>query len=86
VTIGDLESVAVRSRRGQLRRPLSFTLMSGSVRIVEKPDLSDAVLNDLFRASWTSHTVRAFGPILQRSLIYLAAYQDSELVGFVNVA
>jgi GNAT superfamily N-acetyltransferase len=68
------------------RGELSFTLMSGSVRIIEKPDLSDAVLNDLFSASWTSHTVRAFGPILQRSLTYLGAYQDSELVGFVNVA
>ena len=59
--------------------------MSGSVRIIENPDLSDAVLNDLFSASWTTHTVRAFGPILQRSLTYLGAYQDSELVGFVNV-
>ena len=60
--------------------------MNTDVRIIEKPDLSDTELSDLFGASWTSHTVRAFGPILQRSLTYFGAYQDSKLVGFVNVA
>jgi ribosomal protein S18 acetylase RimI-like enzyme len=60
--------------------------MNDDVRIIEKPALSDADLNDLFSASWESHTVRAFGPILQRSLTYFGAYQESQLVGFVNVA
>jgi ribosomal protein S18 acetylase RimI-like enzyme len=60
--------------------------MNDNVRILEKPDLSDIELNDLFTASWSAHTVRAFGPILQRSLTYFGAYQDSQLVGFVNVA
>ena len=41
--------------------------MNDNVRILEKPDLTDTALNDLFSASWTAHTVRAFGPILQRS-------------------
>ena len=59
--------------------------MNHNVRIIEKPDLSDAELNDLFSASWTAHKVRAFGPILHRSLTYFAAYQDSQLVGFVNM-
>jgi hypothetical protein len=27
--------------------------MNDKVRIIEKPDLSDAELNDLFSASWT---------------------------------
>jgi ribosomal protein S18 acetylase RimI-like enzyme len=60
--------------------------MNDNIRIIEKPDLSDAELNDLFSSSWTSHTLRAFGPVLQRSLTYFAAYQESTLVGFVNVA
>jgi len=60
--------------------------MNDNVRIIEKPDLSDIELNDLFSASWAAHSVRAFGPILQRSLTYFGAYQDSQLVGFVNVA
>ncbi len=60
--------------------------MNDNVRIIEKPDLSDTELNDLFSASWTAHSVRAFGPILQRSLTYFGAYQDAQLVGFVNVA
>ena len=60
--------------------------MNSNVRIIEKPDLSDAELNDLFNASWTAHTMRTFEPILQRSLTYFGAYQDAQLVGFVNVA
>jgi ribosomal protein S18 acetylase RimI-like enzyme len=60
--------------------------MNHNVQIIEKPDLSDTELNDLFSASWTSHTPRAFGPVLRRSLTYFGAYQDSRLVGFVNVA
>ncbi len=60
--------------------------MNENVRIIEKPALSDIELNNLFSASWAAHNVRAFGPILQRSLTYFGAYQDSQLVGFVNVA
>jgi ribosomal protein S18 acetylase RimI-like enzyme len=60
--------------------------MNDNIRIIEKPNLSDAELNDLFSASWAAHTRRAFGQILQRSLTYFGAYQDFQLVGFVNVA
>jgi ribosomal protein S18 acetylase RimI-like enzyme len=60
--------------------------MNDNIRIIERPNLSDTELNDLFSASWTSHTGRAFGPVLQRSLTYFGAYQDAKLVGFVNVA
>ena len=65
---------------------MSLPFLNDNVRIIEKPDLSDAELNHLFSASWTAHRVRAFGPILQRSLTYFGAYQDSRLIGFVNVA
>lgn len=57
-----------------------------SARIVERPDLTDDELNALFSLSWTTHQRRLFGAELARSLTYLAAYQNAELVGFVNVA
>ena len=60
--------------------------MDDKIRIVERPNLNDAELNSLFAASWSEHAVRAFGPILRRSLTYFGAYQESTLVGFVNVA
>ena len=60
--------------------------MNETVQIIEQPCLSDAELNDLFSAAWTSHFPRAFGPVLQRSLTYFGAYQKSKLIGFVNVA
>jgi len=60
--------------------------MNDTFRIIEKPDLDDAELNELFSASWTAHRRRVFASILERSLTYFAAYQGSQLVGFVNVA
>jgi ribosomal protein S18 acetylase RimI-like enzyme len=50
------------------------------------PALTDAQLNALFAAAWPEHTPRAFGPVLERSLVYCAAFQGERLVGFVNVA
>jgi GNAT superfamily N-acetyltransferase len=48
--------------------------------------LGDAALNALFAAAWPAHEERAFGPVLARSLVYLGAFADEALVGFVNVA
>ena len=59
--------------------------MSDDVRIIERPQVTDAALNELFGASWPSHTPRAFARVLECSLTYFGAYQDSTLVGFVNV-
>ena len=56
------------------------------VTIVVRPALDDAELNALFAASSLMHTSRAFGPVLERSLSYLAAFVDERLIGFVNVA
>jgi len=60
--------------------------MNSNLRIVERPDLSDVELNELFTASWPSHAARSFAPILQQSLTYFGARHESTLVGFVNVA
>ena len=51
-----------------------------------KPPLSNETLNALFAAAWPSHRQRDFQPVLHRSLVYIAAFQGTRLVGFVNVA
>jgi len=60
--------------------------MNNDVRVVERPELSDAELNRLFSASWPSHVERPFAAVLECSLTYFGAYEDSTLVGFLNVA
>ena len=51
-----------------------------------EPELSDRDLNDLFASAWENHTERKFGPVLERSLTYVGAFEGPRLVGFVNVA
>lgn len=51
-----------------------------------EPELSDRDLNDLFAFAWENHVEREFGPVLARSLTYIAAFDGTHLVGFVNVA
>ncbi|HEX6038345.1 MAG TPA: GNAT family N-acetyltransferase [Longimicrobium sp.] len=43
-------------------------------------------MNALFTAAWPDHVTRAFGPVLERSLAWIAAFEGERLVGFVNVA
>ncbi|KAB8144453.1 GNAT family N-acetyltransferase [Chloroflexia bacterium SDU3-3] len=50
------------------------------------PPLESAALNALFAASWPDHAERDFQPILRRSLAYICAYAQADLVGFVNIA
>jgi GNAT superfamily N-acetyltransferase len=50
------------------------------------PPVDDADLNRLFAAAWNGHRERPIGPVLARSLVYVCAYEDGRLVGFVNVA
>jgi GNAT superfamily N-acetyltransferase len=57
-----------------------------SIAILTRPPLSDDQLNGLFAAAWPDHETRAFGPVLERSLVYCAASDGERLVGFVNVA
>ena len=60
--------------------------MKRDIQIVKKPRLMDDELNCLFLASWPGHTSRSFAEVLRRSLAYFGAYQESQLVGFVNMA
>jgi GNAT superfamily N-acetyltransferase len=43
-------------------------------------------LDELFAASWCGYGPRDWHPVLKRSLVYLCAYREESLVGFVNVA
>lgn len=51
-----------------------------------EPDLSDQLLNELFSAAWENHRESSFGSVLAHSLTYVCAFDESRLVGFVNVA
>ena len=50
------------------------------------PTVTNTDLNRLFAAAWSDHHESDFAPVLGRSLVYVCAYADAELVGFVNVA
>jgi len=50
------------------------------------PLLASDALNELFANAWPGHTARDFAPVLERSVLYIAAFDGTQLVGFVNVA
>lgn len=50
------------------------------------PAVSNDELNTLFSAAWPDHVESDFLPILNRSLVYICAYQAERLIGFVNLA
>ncbi len=50
------------------------------------PPLSNDILNPLFESAWPNHVNNDFQRVLTRSLVYIAAYDEDTLIGFVNVA
>jgi GNAT superfamily N-acetyltransferase len=44
------------------------------------------MLNDLFARAWPDHQPGAYQAVLQRSLGYLGAFLEHQLIGFVNLA
>lgn len=67
--------------------PIEPTRPAGAgIRFEVRPELGDDALNALFAAAWPDHRPTAFGPVLARSLAWIAAYAGAEIVGFVNVA
>lgn len=50
------------------------------------PQVTSQELDELFAASWCRHEPRDWTPVLKRSLLYVCAYRELTLVGFVNVA
>jgi GNAT superfamily N-acetyltransferase len=58
--------------------------MSISYRV--EPAVSDEDLNELFTAAWPGDSAARFGPVHEHSLLYLCAFDEDRLVGYVNVA
>jgi GNAT superfamily N-acetyltransferase len=50
------------------------------------PPITNDALNSLFEASWPDHRASDFQPMLSHSLLYVCAYANDRLIGFVNVA
>jgi ribosomal protein S18 acetylase RimI-like enzyme len=49
------------------------------------PSLTNEALNELFASAWDGHAWVDFGPQLELSLLYVAAFADARLIGFVKV-
>lgn len=50
------------------------------------PTITNDELNMLFANAWENHQTRDFLPVLQHSLLFVCAYYETRLIGFVNVA
>jgi GNAT superfamily N-acetyltransferase len=50
------------------------------------PPVNPQELDELFAVAWSGHKPRDWGLVLQHSLVYVCAYRNWCLVGFVNVA
>lgn len=56
------------------------------IRYCLSPEVDNEALNDLFDASWPEHERSDVALVLERSLVYICAYDGEQLIGFVNVA
>ena len=50
------------------------------------PAVTNDELNTLFANAWENHKTWDFLPVLEHSLLYVCAYYEKRLIGFVNVA
>ncbi len=50
------------------------------------PAVTNEELNALFANAWEKHKTWDFLPVLERSLLFVCAYHETRLIGFVNVA
>ncbi len=50
------------------------------------PKVTNMELNALFVEAWEGHGPTDFHPILERSLAFICAYYETQLVGFLNIA
>ena len=56
------------------------------IELAVSPRVSSEALNTLFAAAWETHRPSEWAGILKRSLAYICAYRNGDLVGFVNIA
>jgi len=50
------------------------------------PAVTNDELNTLFANAWENHKTWDFLPVLEHSLLFVCAYHETRLIGFVNVA
>ncbi len=50
------------------------------------PAVTNDELNTLFANAWENHKTWHFLPVLEHSLLFVCAYHEKRLIGFVNVA
>ena len=50
------------------------------------PTVTNKELNRLFANDWDEHTAGDFTSVLSHSLLYVGAYYETRLIGYVNVA
>jgi len=50
------------------------------------PAVTNDELNTLFANAWENHKTWDFLPVLKHSLLFVCAYHEKRLIGFVNVA
>ena len=50
------------------------------------PAVTNDELNMLFANAWENHKTWDFLPVLEHSLLFVCAYHEQRLIGFVNVA
>ena len=63
-----------------------ISISTEDLHFVENPVVSNQELNELFAVAWQEHAPRDFQPVLRRSLVYLCAYLEGQLIGFINLA
>ena len=56
------------------------------IKYVNKPPLREADLEPLFAEAWGAGSARGYDAVLERSLDYIGAFSDRQLIGFVNLA
>ena len=56
------------------------------IKYKAKPSIDNKALNDLFETSWENFQKRDFSKALDKSLTYICAFYNNELIGFINIA
>ncbi|MFK7800711.1 MAG: GNAT family N-acetyltransferase [Anaerolineae bacterium] len=56
------------------------------IEVQISPAITNVQMNELFSSAWPNHRERDFSQLLAHSLEYVAAFSESKLIGFVNIA
>lgn len=65
---------------------INFNMKELDIDYQFNPPVTNDELNRLFDNAWEKHSTRNFLPVLEHSLLYVCAYYETGLVGYVNIA